>query len=107
VPLPALLRHMSVVVSRFSGASAEAAAFGVPAIFLSEEARGQFSELIDRGLASVIDIQSLKAEIERVLSVPIRPAPVRQPNLDETLLSLEEVARDYSQLCRGIKKSHR
>jgi len=104
VPLPALLRHMSVVVSRFSGASAEAAAFGVPALFLSEEARGQFSELIDHGLASVIDIQTLNTEIARVRPVPVRPAPVRQPNIDETLLHLEEIARDYSQLCRSVRK---
>jgi hypothetical protein len=100
VPLPVLLRHMSVLVSRFSGASAEAAKFGVPALFLSEEARGQFSELIDRGLASVIDIQTLNAEIARVLPAPNRPAPVRQPDLHQTLLQLEEIARDYSQLCR-------
>jgi hypothetical protein len=101
VPLPVLLRHMSVVVSRFSGASAEAAAFGVPALFLSEEARGQFSELIDRGLASVIDVQTLNAEIARVLPVPNRPPPGRQPDLHQTLLQLEEIARDYSQLCRA------
>jgi hypothetical protein len=104
VPLPALLRHMSVVVSRFSGASAEAAAFGVPALFLSEEARGQFSELIDQGLASVIDIQTLNTEIARVRPLPVRPALVRQPNIDETLLHLEETASDYSQLCRSARK---
>jgi hypothetical protein len=101
VPLPVLLRHMSAVVSRFSGASAEAAAFGVPALFLSEEARGQFSELIDCGLASVIDVQTLNAEIARVLPAPNRSAPGRQPDLHQTLLQLEDIARDYSQLCRA------
>jgi hypothetical protein len=105
LPLPALLRHVSVLVSRFSGASAEAAAFGVPALFLSDEAYGQFSDLIERGLASVIDIQRLNTEIARVPTVPVRPAPVRQPNLDETLRQLEVIARDYSQLCRSAEKS--
>jgi hypothetical protein len=105
LPLPALLRRISVLVSRFSGASAEAAAFGVPALFLSDEAYGQFSDLIERGLASVIDIQKLNTEIARVPRVPVRPAPVREPNIDETLLHLEEIARDYSRLCRSPEKS--
>jgi hypothetical protein len=105
LPLPALLRHVSILVSRFSGASAEAAAFGVPALFLSDEAYGQFSDLIERRLASVIDIQSLNAEIARVPTVPVRPAPVREPDLDDSLLHLEEIARDYSRLCRSTGKS--
>jgi hypothetical protein len=105
LPLPALLRHMSVLVSRFSGASAEAAAFGVPAFFLSEEACGQFSRLIAQGLASVIDIGVLNTEIARLPTVPVRPAPIRQPSLDETLLQLEKIARDYSELCRDRGRS--
>jgi len=40
LPLPVLLRHMSVLLSLASGAAAEAASFGVPALFLSNEARG-------------------------------------------------------------------
>jgi hypothetical protein len=98
LPLPALLRHMSAVVSRFSGASAEAAAFGVPAFFLSDEACGQFSALIERGVASVIDISTLNAEISRLPSIPIRPEPTRRPDLDETLLLVEKFAQDYSRL---------
>jgi hypothetical protein len=98
LPLPALLRHMSVVVSRFSGASAEAAAFGVPAFFLSEEARGQFSALIERGTASVIDIGALITNIARLPAVTVRPASIRQPGLDETLLRVDELAQDYSRL---------
>jgi hypothetical protein len=105
LPLPALLRHMSALVSRFSGASAEAAAFGVPAFFLSEEAHGQFSGLIAQGLASVVDIQALNGEIARVPAVPVRPAPVRQPALDDTLLHLREIARDYRDLCRSERKA--
>jgi hypothetical protein len=105
LPLPALLRHMSVVVSRFSGAAAEAAAFGVPALFLSVEAHGQFSELVERGLASVIDVQTLITEIARIPTIPVRPALVRQPDLDETLSHLEEMAREYSQLFRSPQTS--
>ena len=105
LPLPALLRRMSVLVSRFSGASAEAAQFGVPAFFLSEEARGQFSDLIERGHATVTDVQRLNAEIARMSTAPIRPAPIHQPDLDETLLHLEDIARNYSQLCRNDKSS--
>ncbi len=100
-PLPALLRCMSVLLSLASGASAEAAAFGVPAFFLSGEARGPFAGLIERGLASVVDIQNLNSEIARLPAVPIRPAPVRGTALGDTLLRIEGIARDYSLLCRG------
>ena len=104
-PLPALLRHMSVLLSLASGASAEAAAFGVPAFFLSDEARGPFAGLIERGLASVIDVQTLNIEIARLPAVPARPAPIRRPALGETLLNLEEIARDYSELCRNAART--
>ena len=53
LPLPALLPHMTVLVSLMSGAAGEAAMFGVPAFFLSEEANGPFGDLIARGCARV------------------------------------------------------
>jgi hypothetical protein len=99
-PLPALLRHMSLLVSLSSGASAEAAAFSVPAFFLSDEARGSFAALIEQGFASVIDIRSLNAEIAGLSAAPVRPTRNGGPAIGETLLSLEEAARDYSLLCR-------
>jgi hypothetical protein len=102
MPLPALLRHMSLMVSLASGASAEAASFGVPAFFLSDEARGPFAGLIERGLASVIDIQTLNSEIARLPITAVRPASIRRPALGETLLVLEEMSREYSQLCRIV-----
>jgi hypothetical protein len=98
LPLPILLRHMNVVVSRFSGASVEAANLGVPAIFLSEEARGQFSALIDRGLAKVIEIESLNATVAAMPLKVLRPAPAPIPGLDQTLDRLQEMARDYPRL---------
>jgi hypothetical protein len=103
--LPVLLRHMSVVVSRFSGASAEAAALGVPSIFLSEEARGQFSDLIDQGFARVIEIESLNATIAAMPAQVRRPAPEKLPELDQTLDRLAEMAREYSRLFRGPRQS--
>jgi len=105
MPLPALLRHMSLLVSLASGASAEAAAFGVPALFLSDEARGPFAVLIDRGLATVVDVQTLNTEIACIPRMPVRPQPVPRPNLDEILLDLEQTAREYSLLCRDGGKA--
>jgi hypothetical protein len=102
LPLPVLLRHMSVVVSRFSGAAVEGAFLGVPAIFLSEEARGQFSDLIDRGLACIVQIAELNATIAGMPAVRARPAALSFPDLDATLLQLQGLAVDYMQLCRSV-----
>jgi hypothetical protein len=100
LPLPALLRNMSAVISRFSGASVEAAVLGVPAIFLSEEARGQFSDLIDQGLAKVVEIETLNAVIAAMPAKVLRPVPAPVPELQLTLDRLREMARDYSGLFR-------
>jgi hypothetical protein len=105
-PLPALLRHMSLVLSLASGASAEASVFGVPAFFMNDEARGPFAGLIGRGLARVIDIPDLKLEIARLPAVPVRPASMPVPPLGETLLKLQDIAREYSQLSRGASQPY-
>jgi hypothetical protein len=99
MPLPVLLRRMSVIVSLSSGAAAEAAALGVPALFLSEGANGQFGRLIERGLASCADVLSLNSSIERISTPNARSAAARQPDINGTLLHLEELARAYAQLC--------
>jgi hypothetical protein len=98
--LPALLRHMSVLVSRYSGASAEAETFGVPALFLSEEARGQFSAQIERGTARVIGMAQLTAAIEALPSRTQRPRTAPAPQLDDTLARLEQLAPAYRAMCR-------
>jgi hypothetical protein len=98
LPLPALLRHMSVVVSRFSGASREAAFLGTPAIFLSEEARGQFSVLIEQGFAAVVAVDSLNAAIAALPGVRLPRSPMSPPDLRQTLDCLAAIARDYSKL---------
>jgi hypothetical protein len=104
LPLPALLRHMSVVVSLASGAAAEAAAFGVPSIFLSKEAKATFFRLIDAGLASVIDVGTLHSMIERLPKMPNRPPSPLQPNLGDTLRHVGALARDYAPLCRSERQ---
>jgi hypothetical protein len=99
LPLPALLRKMSVVVSLFSGAATEAALFGVPALFLSLDGRDIFPGLVERGFASVIEAESLN---ERIARLPLPPSPspgLHQPSLAETLTRLEEIASEYARLC--------
>jgi hypothetical protein len=105
LPLPALLRHMSVLLSLSSGAAAEAAAFGVPAHFLTEDARGPFASLIARGLANVVDVHSINAVIERTPKTPTRPSSMPSPRIDETLTQLEGIAGDYSRLFSGTGAS--
>jgi len=107
LPLPALLRHASVLVSRFSGAAAEAADFGVPALFLSEEARGQFSRLIERGCAAIVQIPELIQTIAGLPLRPRRPAISSAPALAQSLSQLDEIARDYAQLCRHSRPAAR
>jgi hypothetical protein len=106
LPLPALLRHMSILLSLASGAAVEAAAFGVPALFLIEDARGPFAALIERGLARVLDVYAINAEIERAPKVPLRPSPTHAPDIDATLLQLERVAPDYARLCASAAAAH-
>ena len=98
LPLPALLRHMSVLVSLASGAAAEAATFGVPSVFLSEDAVSTFFKLIDQGQARVADIDSLRGLIECLPKSPVRPRKGMQPDLDNTLRRVEIMAEEYAQL---------
>ena len=96
--LPALLPHMSALVSLASGAAGEAAMFGVPAFFLSDEARGTFPGLIARGDARIIEPAELLpaiSGIQKKATVPPKPAPP----LGETLSRLERIAEDYARLC--------
>ncbi len=97
LPLPALLPHMTALVSLMSGAAGEAAMFGVPAFFLSKEARGPFGNLIGRGHAHVVDPSQLTEEIEK-LTEPRAQPEFAQPPLAETLSSLEKIAESYHDL---------
>jgi hypothetical protein len=103
LPLPALLRRMSVLVSLASGAAAEAAAFGVPALFLDPEALGTFPGLIARGQAELIAV----ADLARLIAtLPARPGPRAReapPPIEETLGRLDDMAGTYGRLCRSTR----
>jgi hypothetical protein len=99
LPLPALLRHMSALVSLSSGAAVEASMFGVPAFFLSSEARGAFSSLIERGGASVLDVKSLIEALSRSPRAREKLSPTAPPDLDALLLDLEALAVGYKEMC--------
>jgi hypothetical protein len=100
LPLPILLRHMDAVVSLSSGAGMEAAIFGVPALFLSDEARAMFPALLATGSGAVIDAADVNARI-RLLSASRARLPQTAPDIGTTLLRLEELAERYAQLCRA------
>ena len=103
LPLPALLPHMTVLVSLMSGAAGEAAIFGVPAFFLSEEARGPFGDHIARGRARIVDPEQLVAEIGKLGDPPLGCPDIAQPPLNETLHRLEKIADDYRALVLGSR----
>lgn len=98
LPLPALMRHMNALVSLASGAAGEAAAFGVPALFLDPDAAGPFAGLIERQQAAIVDIAKLVDAIARA-PMPVRPRHMAAPLLEETLLRLDAMADDYARLC--------
>ena len=100
-PLPALLQRMNVVVSLASGSSTEAAALGVPALFLGREALALFPGLIERGDADLIDLADLTPRIAALPASPARTTGPRQPPIPQTLERLDRMAADYRDLCRS------
>jgi len=102
VPLPALLRHMSVLLSLASGAAVEASWFGVPVFFLSAEACGPFGALLASREARLIPPADVAAEIARLPGRSQRPTRKQEPALEETLKRLEAMARDHARLCAGM-----
>ena len=100
LPLPALFRQMSALVSLASGAAAEAAAFGVPALFLDEEALGSFPGLIERGAAKLINVAEIVSRIASSPPRPSRPTFITPPPITETIGRLDAMADDYRRLCR-------
>jgi len=97
-PLPALLRHMDVLLSVRSGAAVEASAFGVPSIFLSGAARELFPDLVETGKAEIVDdIRDLEARLASTRrATGLRRA---QPKLSDVLSGLDAVASEYAALC--------
>jgi hypothetical protein len=98
LPLPALLRHMSALVSLASGAAAEAAIFGVPALFLDAEAQATFPGLIRRGRAELIGVHEVVSMIAGKPAKPARASASRPPPIEQTLRRLDEMAGDYRRL---------
>jgi hypothetical protein len=98
LPLPALLPRMTVLVSLMSGAAGEAAMFGVPAVFLSDEAAGTFGSLIDRGCARVVDVAQLASAIEGLPEQSQNQSQLNQPALCDVLTVLDDIADDYQAL---------
>jgi hypothetical protein len=102
-PLPALLRRMSVLVALASGAAAEAAAFGVPALFLDPEALGTFPHLIARGQAELVPLADLPARIAATPRWRRREMLEPAPPIGDTLERLEEMAADYARVFRPYR----
>jgi hypothetical protein len=100
LPLPALLRHTSAVLSLASGAAVEASMFGVPALFLSDAARHTFADLLARGAASVVDVRTVNQYIAKLEAKPRRPSPQAQPDVAQCLLQLDERAAAHRRLRR-------
>ncbi len=94
LPLPALLRRMSVVVSLASGAASEAGMFGVPALFLSPEAGALFPDLIAGGRAQVVEADMANIHIAALPPTPRRPPSATAPPVDTTLARLEAMAAE-------------
>lgn len=105
LPLPALMRRMDALVSIASGAAGEAAAFGVPALFLSPEAQGPFGALIARGDAAVVDVEALIARIARLPARRARTGPDAAPPIERVLSQVDAIAADYARLCRRQPRS--
>jgi hypothetical protein len=90
---------MNALVSLASGAAMEAAMFGVPAFFLIDAARQSFADLIERGLATVIDVRRVTDEVSRLVGKPPRPRPDHQPSIADVLAQLEQRAHTYRLAC--------
>jgi hypothetical protein len=95
LPLPALLRRMSVLVSLASGAAVEAAAFGVQALFLDQNALDTFPGLIERGQAELVDVADVASRIASLRHRPPRTVWSPPPPIEETLRRLDEMADHY------------
>lgn len=100
LPLPALLRRMDIVVSLASGAAAEAAMFGVPALFLDAEARATFPGLLARGAAELIEPAAAAARIAGLPPRAQRPSVDPPPPLRDTLRRLASMALVYRRRCQ-------
>lgn len=98
IALPALLGHMNALVSLASGAAAEAAMFGIPALFLDREACDAFPLLIARGEAEVVEVGALISAIATMTDQASRHRPTLT-SIEDILRRIERLAKDYARLC--------
>jgi hypothetical protein len=97
LPLPALLRHMDVLVTATSGASVEASMFGVKTLFVSPDARNFHPRLIEAQDAEIVTDMNVLAE--RLRNLSRNPAKaIAQPDLSGTLSQLSKMADEYRTL---------
>ncbi|GAA4476849.1 hypothetical protein [Gluconacetobacter asukensis] len=96
LPLTALLERVNVLVSLASGAAVEAAAFGIPALFLDPAAAGAFPGLIERRQAVLADVDGLLPQIAALSGRRERALLDTMPPIAETLQQLHGMAADYA-----------
>lgn len=97
--LPDLLERVDVVLSLASGASAEAAMFGVPALFLSTAAGDHFSGMIARGEARIIDVGNAGVEISGLQARRAgKLASAPWDDINVSLVRLRTIAVEYAGL---------
>lgn len=104
LPLPALLRNVSAVLSLLSSTAVEASYFGHRAVFLTEDARKQFSELFEADHAEVItDMSVLEARLA-AMEQELKPLQrtYNPPALKQTLNRLFEMARQTAPRTRTL-----
>lgn len=96
-PLPALLRNADAVLSLMSSTAIEASFFGHRPIFLTEDARMQFSQVFEADKADVITDPTLLmarlTELSRGGEKSLQG--YRPPNLQDTAHKLFDFARSY------------
>lgn len=97
IALPPLLGHMSGLVSLASGAAAEAAMLGVPALFLDDDANDSFPELIGRGEAQVVELGALMSALAAMADRPSRLGR-GSSSIEDSLQKIERLAQDFALL---------
>jgi len=100
LPLPALLRNVDAVIAMLSSTAFEAKNFGHRAIFLSEDAKSAWPQLIQSGKADVItDMNQLREHLKQMeASRHHRQARHTAPPLAETTATLFRLASEYKSM---------
>ncbi len=98
LPMPALLRNVNAVLTLMSSTAVESAFFGHRPIFLTEDARMQFSGIFKADKADVIsNMEAVMARLKTMAQEGRRPAqrPYHRTDLKHTLNALLAMARNH------------